>query len=98
MDSWKESGSVEYSADVLIGLQPAGLTEAIERAGDKTAKREAAKHHRDHKGGDVRECEIVILKNRTGITPKEGIPIQFRAIPSLFEETEEKPKSSHRKI
>lgn len=95
MDSWKESGSVEYSADCLIGLQPQGITEAIEKAGDKTAKREAAKYHRDHKGGAVRECEIVILKNRSGATPKEPIPLTFRTIPSLFEEPEEKPKSSY---
>lgn len=55
MEAFKESGAIEYSADVLIGLQLAG-------AGGKDfdATKEKAKN--------PREVELVILKNRNGRT------------------------------
>lgn len=53
MAAFKESGAVEYSADVLFGLQYTG-------AGEKSFDAEAAATK------DPREIEIVILKNRNG--------------------------------
>lgn len=65
MEAFKESGAIEYSADVLIGLQLAG-------AGGKDfdATREKAKN--------PREVELVILKNRNGRT---GDKIAFSYYP-----------------
>ena len=62
MQSFKESGSVEYSADVLIGLQLEGAGESSEF--DETeAKRQLP-----------RKVEAVLLKNRLGAV---GDKVQF---------------------
>lgn len=54
MESFKESGAVEYSADVLMGLQLAGC-------GEKGFDVNKAKSR------EPRQIELVILKNRSGI-------------------------------
>lgn len=72
MVSFKESGAIEYSSDVLIGLQLHG-------AGTKDfdATKEKAKN--------PREIELVILKNRNGSTGKK---IRYKYYPmfNYFEE------------
>ena len=55
MEAFKESGAIEYSADVLIGLQLAG---AGSRDFDATKA----------KAQETREVELIILKNRNGRT------------------------------
>ena len=57
MDAFKESGEIEYSSDVLIGLQFKG----IDAEGfDINEAKEA----------EMRRIEAVILKNRNGVTGK----------------------------
>lgn len=58
MEAFKESGAIEYSSDVLIGLQLKGVGTAgfdANKAKDK----------------DPREIELVVLKNRNGATGKK---------------------------
>lgn len=57
MESFKESGAIEYSSDVLLGLQAKG-------AGNKNFDINEAKRK------DPRELELKILKNRNGATGK----------------------------
>lgn len=57
MDAFKESGEIEYSSDVLIGLQFKGVGEA---EFDENEAKEA----------EIRQIEAVILKNRNGVTGK----------------------------
>lgn len=56
MVSFKESGEIEYSSDVLIGLQFKGIRE------DQNFDFETARKK------DPREIEAIILKNRNGAT------------------------------
>lgn len=72
MTSFKESGSLEYSSDLLIGLQLKGAGEANFDVDEAKAK-------------DEREIELVILKNRNG---KTGVKIDFTFVSkfNLFEE------------
>jgi replicative DNA helicase len=65
MQAFKESGAIEYSSDVLIGLQ-------LEGAGD--ANFDAAEAKRK----DPRRVELVILKNRNGLA---GEKISFDYYP-----------------
>lgn len=65
MEAFKESGAIEYSSDVLIGLQ-------LEGAGKKDFDVNAAKSK------DPREIELVILKNRNGRT---GHTVNYRYYP-----------------
>ena len=68
----KESGSIEYSSDIVLGLQLAG-------AGKKDFDPTAAKRK------NPREIELVILKNRDAAV---GDKVAFNYYPmfNLFEE------------
>lgn len=74
-EAFKESGAVEYSSDVLIGLQAKG-------AGAKEFDVDAAK------AKDPREIELKILKNRNGRT---GATIEYAYYPKFnhFDEIRE---------
>lgn len=71
MESFKESGAVEYSSDVLLALQLAGTGEAGFDAN-------AAKLR------DPRELELVMLKNRSG-APYAKLRLEYYARVGLFE-------------
>lgn len=65
MEAFKESGAIEYSSDVLIGLQLKGAGKTDFDVNE--AKRKSP-----------REIELVILKNRNGQT---GIKLEFKYYP-----------------
>lgn len=71
MTSFKGSSSIEYSSDVLIGLQPQGIKPA-------TTKAEFFKNYvlnnKTRANPGYRNLELVILKNRNG---QSGAPICF---------------------
>ena len=73
MQAFKESGAIEYSTDVLIGLQLKGV-------GGKTFDVDKAKSR------EPREVEAVILKNRNGKTGGK-ICYDFHAMFNYFSES-----------
>ena len=87
-ESFKESGAVEYSADLVIGLQLKCLEEEIfNKSNNIKEKRERI---RVCKRSVPREIQAVILKNRNGRT---GDKISFKYYPeyNLFMEGEVEP-------
>ena len=61
--SFKESGGIEYTADVIWGLQLSIMNEELfDREAKLKEKREAVKE------AHPREIELVCLKNRYGIS------------------------------
>ena len=72
MEAFKESGAIEYSSDVLIGLQLKGV-------GSKDFEVNAAKKKHP------REVEVVILKNRNGTTG-DMIEYEYYAMFNYFKE------------
>lgn len=72
MSAFKESGGIDYSADVLLGLQARG-------AGSRSFNLD------EEKRKDPRELELKILKNRSAALRN---PIPFRYYPafSFFQE------------
>ena len=76
MQSFKESGAIEYSSDILIGLQLEGT--GVNGFDATTAKKQ-----------DPRSVELIILKNRNG---RVGDTIYYDFYPKFnyFEETEKK--------
>ena len=66
MSAFKESGAIEYTADVLLGLQASGAEDAGAGANDQC------------KGKAIREVEIKILKNRHGRITAKGDEIQYK--------------------
>lgn len=86
LDSFKESGAIEYGSDVLLGLQPANMERDLEGKGEQEARREARKAMREFKATDRRECELVVLKNRNGGLPRYGVTLTYEAICNRFVE------------
>lgn len=72
MEAFKESGSLEYGSDVLIGLQLKG-------AGGKSFDANEAKKR------NPREIELVILKNRNGRTG-DKIELEYYPLFNYFTE------------
>ncbi len=79
MQSFKESGAIEYSSDVLIGLQLKG-------AGTKDPETGKVFDPTEAKKKNPREIELVILKNRNGQTGTK-IPLEFYPLFNYFTET-----------
>lgn len=84
LDSFKESGAIEYGSDVLLGLQPHGMAEKLDGVSEQKRKSEANRIMRDTKASLERACEVVVLKNRSGATPAHGVPLTFYPVPSMF--------------
>lgn len=82
MSAFKESGAIEYGADVLIGLQPAGM----KQGGQETLE--------EYKSADIRDTEAKILKNRNG---KTGGKLRYNYNPrfNIFEEKIVEPKEEN---
>ena len=69
MSSFKESGAIEYSSDILIGLQFKGIDEVIKANKEKGYTGESVEAFIErNKGLTPREVELKILKNRNGQT------------------------------
>ena len=95
MGSFKESGAIEYSSDVLIGLQYKGM-EGISNSETSTAKTEALKIKVDNtlkaQNGDSQEIQVNILKNRNGT--KGGTVLDFYPKFNYFKEQPNKSASN----
>lgn len=86
MESFKESGAIEYSSDVLIGLQLGDVFTGSNETDPDKHKSEIKKAVREAKAKNPRPVELVILKNRNGAIPKEPIKYKFYAMFNLFKE------------
>lgn len=60
--SFKETGAIEYTSDVLIGIQPTGIFDK----NDVIDKNRKTKIECDQMEGKPVKTDIIILKNRTG--------------------------------
>lgn len=85
MASFKESGAIEYSSDVLIGLQYKDMAEA---AGDKVkAQGVADKAAEDAKNRRSVAVQLKILKNRNG--SKGTVDFDFYPMFNKFKEKQQ---------
>jgi replicative DNA helicase len=82
LEAFKESGAVEYSSDVLMGLQLKGV-ENKESFNAAEAKKK-----------DPREVELVILKNRNG-RAGDKIPFKYYPLFNHFVEEEGEENYAH---
>ncbi|MGO4938365.1 DnaB-like helicase C-terminal domain-containing protein [Fundicoccus sp. Sow4_H7] len=89
MLAFKESGAIEYSSDVLIGLQFAKQREIEEyNRNKKVTEPKLVLDHDAQKSKEPREIELKILKNRNGETGGH-IDFYFNAKFNHFSETDE---------
>lgn len=89
-ESFKESGAVEYSADLVIGLQLKCLEEDLFNGNAQGKIKEKRERIKECKSANPRQIQLVILKNRNG---KTGDTIDFKYYPefNLYEEGELQP-------
>lgn len=89
-ESFKESGAVEYSADLVIGLQLKCLEEDLFNGNAQGKIKEKRERIKKCKSANPRQIQLVILKNRNG---KTGDTIDFKYYPefNLYEEGELQP-------
>lgn len=64
--AFKESGAIEYGADVVIGLQLNAIHKIMEKPDSKL--NEKREEYNSAKRKDIRDIELVILKNRYGVS------------------------------
>jgi len=82
MASFKESGAIEYSSDVLFGLQFEGMDKVSQAEGKKA---EAIKTVDEWKRENPRKVELKILKNRNGATG-DSVLFDYYALFNCFSE------------
>lgn len=83
-ESFKESGGIEYTADVIWGLQLAVMNDSVFDSATKIKeKREKVK---EAKRKTPREVELVCLKNRFG-KPSFYVPFDYYPAADLFKES-----------
>lgn len=91
VQSFKEAGSIEYSADILIGMQYKGMDEIEEESEKKKKIRELrASNINKQRISEPIELELKILKNRNGT--QETLTLEFLSRYSYF--SEKAPKKS----
>jgi replicative DNA helicase len=83
MSAFKESGAIEYSSDVLLGMQ-------FENDGEKITSDSIDRLKRE----DVRKIELKILKNRNGATGS-SITYDYHPMFNYFKETGRKANSNN---
>lgn len=83
MSSFKESGAIEYSADVLLGLQLTGVAE--EWGSTVKSKKQSIAKLNTAKAKEPRDIQLAILKNRNGVTGRV-VNYSFWAKYNYFEE------------
>jgi len=88
--SFKESGAIEYSSDILLGLQLAGMDELSQSDGKRT---ETTRQIEEKKIADPRKAQLKILKNRNG---KIGISLYYDYYPmfNMFKEVPDTTESN----
>lgn len=66
MAAFKESGAIEYSADVLIGLEYANIKKKGEKDNQSPLDAAIEENAKKNAAGDPTEIRVRILKNRSG--------------------------------
>lgn len=85
MASFKESGAIEYSSDVLIGLQYAAMEKINGDSKDSKAKAQAISNEVNAKAKEVGatiEVQLKVLKNRNG--SKGSVNFDFCPMFNIF--------------
>ena len=98
MSAFKESGGIEYGADLAMMLQPRGYGEKVgKEKTDKAARERARELMAEHKGSHLRKSELVILKNRGGGMPRDPVPLMYDAMLNEFTEDNDHAAEATRK-
>lgn len=97
--SFKESGSIEYSSDILIGLQFAGMDYRGDESDKDRTKRIRQLYDTQTaagRNGEAQNIQLKVLKSRNG--GRDGINFKFYPFFNYFDETMEAEEIEASKI
>lgn len=106
MAAFKESGGIEYSADVALGLQVYDIKHKLMYEGKggimkylqgEAKKEKATEIYENVKKRPTRHLEIKVLKNRNGAMPDRAVRAVFHAEECRFTVEDCKPKTKKSK-
>ena len=86
LDSFKESGGIEYGADVVMGIQPSGMDDEFAKVrdkGDGQIKRRMAEIIHATKNSNERHLEFKVLKQRGG-RPEGAAVVTYLPVCNTF--------------
>lgn len=86
LDSFKESGGIEYGADVVMGIQPSGMDDEFAKVrdkGDGQIKRRMAEIVHATKNSNERHLEFKVLKQRGG-RPEGAAVVTYLPVCNTF--------------
>jgi len=86
LEAYKESGAIEYSADVLLAIQP---HEMGQNKGQGKQEEQDKTRMNQYKAADTRKGELRILKNRNGVAFRE-VSVSYNAKFNHFRELDSK--------
>lgn len=84
-DSFKESGAIEYGADVLMGLEPFDLATRWHNEAEKKRTWLANRMHAATRRATKRWMDMQVLKNRFGALPGDPLAFVYHAPADTFE-------------
>ena len=90
MSAFKESGSIEFTSDCLMAIQPAGMKSGT----DTSTQKINAELVKTCKAAKVREIELKILKQRNGQTGG-SVKFNYHAYFNYFEEDKTQANRSY---
>lgn len=85
LSSWKESGLIEYTADVLLGMQIRNYVQKLQGP-ERESRRKASQLMEQAKSQRVRDVELIVLKNRSGavIGSDGAVQLRYDALTNTF--------------
>lgn len=84
MSAFRESSAIEYSSDLLLALEPQGMSRRLlDTKGDRQ-RQEAREIVAEFRDSAVKDVELRVLKNRAGAVPRDGATLTFEAASSFF--------------
>ena len=88
ISSFRDSSNIEFSADVLMGIQIRNMAKRLSGVDEKKRTYMAAKLTDEEKAKTVRELEIVGMKNRGGelFNGEHAVKTYFYAALNAFSE------------
>lgn len=94
MSSFRESSAIEYSSDLLLGLEPQGMNRRLLEAKPDKQRQEAREIVEAFRDKVNKPVELRVLKNRAGAVPRDGAALLFEAASSYFRPDESAPRDT----
>lgn len=84
MSAFRESSAIEYSSDLLLALEPQGMSRKLLDVKPDRQRQEAREIVDAFRDKAIKAVELRVLKNRAGAVPRDGATLTFEGACSYF--------------